>query len=457
MLKPDVVAEGANVFTAWLFDTNGDGLNDLADLAIVGGTSFSAPTTAGGVALLTKFAHVNGFSLSGQPIKGALLYSARPLIDMNWHQQGYGFIDLEAARDYWLANPSVIAGKLNKQKRKFQGNKFAWYDFGSIAYGIGSHEPLNPGQQNDFLLPMETSSADQPYVQYIYLAGTNKQRIKPFPGVVQEAFDPDPDDGVPPFAALRQNTEIYYSDGINTGFSDGDYIFSTLNMVDTAVYSTPNNPLGILLWYPTDPFGAPVTGPPSGYAQVNSHQQMGSNGFADFDRLTFLGDVTNEPTGATETFFFYVQDRRSDFGLTTGTPSMTGTISQDQVQEFDVALPAPFDFYQFHNSFNDGWNNYKFAPKWTFEPPYKQKRKVADLDFLVESPSGVLINESLSPLGIGFQGASLNDVEMVHALLGPFEAGNYHVTVLGFDVKGVPKNHENWALRIWDGFVPIIP
>lgn len=469
-LKPDVVAEGANVMTAWLFDTDGDGLNDTADVAIVGGTSFSSPTTAGGVALLTKFAENNGLSLSGQPIKAALMRTARPLKGMQYHQQGMGFVDFQAAADFWKSNPHIIAGKLNKQKGKFYGQPYNFIDFGSISYAFGTTALLDPGEQSDFILPMETTATDAPYYTYLRITGNNKQRTQPFPAVVRSDFDPDPTDGVPANAALIQNTEVYYADGINTGFNDGDYIFNSLNQVDTSVFLAPNQPQGALGWftelfpsltedvdhgYIPDAFNAPITGAPSAYALTNSHQQMGSNGYADFDRLTFLGDVTNEPINPVSASIFWVSVKRSAVPTSLGTPSMTGTIAENQVTEFSLNLPAPISFYSFVNSFNWGWNNYKFAPPWSGETPYKTKRKVADIDVLVESPSGVLLNTAGLPGA--FQGASLNDVETIHNITGPSEAGVYKFTVIGFSIKGVPTNHAKWETRVWDNLTPIIP
>lgn len=472
--KPDVIAEGNAVMAALLIDTNGDGISDAQTIGFTAGTSFSSPTVAGGIALLTAVAHNNGINLKGQPLKAALLMSARHLTGFEEQEEGKGFMDVKAASDWLKANPTARAGALNNRKLKFKGTPFQFIDFGTYAVATGITSNQLPGEQDDFLIPYETSSADQPYVTYFYAMSTNPQRLKPFPASVRSQFDPDPTDGLPPFAALQQNTEVFFADPINTGFSDGDYIINSLNQVDT-FYNGGGSAAGLAGWYPDlfpglttaalgyvpDAFGGPITSAPSAYASTMPHQNMGSGGLADFNRFTFIGDVTNDPVQTVQTFFIYFIFRRSGvagpcFGgtsLCTGLPSVSGTIAQNQIKEYDVTLPPAGAFYQFQMAFENGWNNYKFGPP--VAPVAKQKRKAADVDFLVTAPDGSLLNLTGFP-GI-FQGASMNDVEMIQNLAGNNGGGRYHVTVIGFDVKGVPQNRTKWGLRIWDQFIPILP
>src|SRR5262249_14422307 len=153
-----------------------------------------------------------------------------------------------------------------------------------------------------------------------------------------------PNDGLGPVAAQFNNTEIFIADGINTGFSDGDYFISSLNQVDTYYGGGTPSTFGILLWYPElfpaltligggyvpNQFGSPITSTPSGYASTLPHQQYGNSGRPDYTRLTFMGDGTNDTASTVAAQFFWITVQRSSFGLTLGTPSFTGSINQNQ-------------------------------------------------------------------------------------------------------------------------------
>jgi subtilisin family serine protease len=481
--KPDLTAEGNDCLTAWLFDTDGDGLNDLADTAIVGGTSFSAPTTAGAVALLQSYAKLKGLPLSHQqPIKAALMAGARPLPGMDEDEVGKGFLDVKAAADYLSAHPDASAGPFNTRKLKFKGQPvgliFPPNPYINGFYGFSN--TLLPGQQDDFLIPMEQEPNNEVFYRFLYIYGLNKQRSQPFPAVVRDVFDALPGDGLGPVAALQNNTEIFWADGINTGFSDGDYVLGSLNQVDTyandgtftggSLFSLPeyfpgllqiNNPVTdpfpsfpSYVPDPTLPWLPPITNRPSDYGSTLSSQNFGSGGRPDYDRLSVIGDNTNDTVSPVEVFFLLFDYKRAFFGLTLGTPSFTSSVTQNHFKEFNITLPATPDFYSFRMNFPYGWNSYKFPADPLFQGLTGIKRMAADVDMIVTAPDGSLLNESGFP-GL-FQGASLNDVEMIHGLANS-PPGKYTIDVIGFAVKGVPGNTVPFEIRVWDGLVPIIP
>jgi hypothetical protein len=188
----------------------------------------------------------------------------------------------------------------------------------------------------------------------------------------------------------------------------------------------------------------------------------------------------------------YVFKRSSWGGLSFGSPNISGTIKQGQVKTFTMNLPAdPQGFqrmsgYSFLLQFPYGWNAFEYPPfnvckgKWKFFCPKleeyydfpwnyeirtdKLTRKTADLDILVENPDGQLLNivgaeilEEETGLKI-FQGASLNDLEAIHELSGYSTKGEYKITVVGFDVAGVPNNTVPFEVIIWrDNTHPLIP
>lgn len=472
--KPDLTAEGTNCLTAWLFDVNGDFLNDVADVAIVGGTSFSAPTTAGGVALLQAWAKAKGLpsTTNKQPIKAALMAGARPLPGMDEDEVGKGFLDLKGAADYLAAHPDASAGPYNTRKLKFKGKPF-YYAIASPSYSYmyGFTDYLKAGEQDDFLIPTETAANDESFYRFFIIYGINPTRSEPFPGVVRDIFDPIEGDGIPARAALFNNTEIFYADGINTGFGDGDYILSSLNMVDTYLYGGPLN-LGFVLIYPELfpnltlgaygflpdpdmlPSYVPITNFPSGYASGNPTQQFGSGGRPDYDRLSFIGDNFNDNVSEVRAFVTIFDVKRSAFGLTAGTPSFSSTIQQNVLNEHNITLPAPVILgYFFRLSFPYGWNNYKFPSDPFGVGLTGIKRKTADLDMYITRPDGSLLN--LTGFEGLFQGASLNDVEGILDLNG--FGGKFKIEVFGFDVKGLPNNTVPYDIRIWDFYLPIIP
>lgn len=475
--KPDLTAEGSHCLTGYLFDTDGDGLNDTADAAIVAGTSFSAPTTAGAVALLQAYANAKGLPLSHQqPIKAALLAGARPMPGMDEDEVGKGFLDVKGAADYLTLHPDASAGSYNTRKLKFKGMPL-FPVAGGPCYTVfyAFTDLLKPGEQDDFLIPTELhANTDENYYRIFYIYGFNPSRVKPFPGVVRDIFDPDLTDGVPPRAALNNNTEIFYADGINTGFSDGDYIVSSLNMVDTYVYAGPLS-VGLLATYPelfpsltlgfagfiADPVtGALATSGPSGYAQFLPSQQFGTGGRPDYDRLSFIGDNTNDGVSPVANFTVIVDVNRSGvFPFGAGQPSFSGSIKQNEVKTFNINLPAPSVLpgifgYFFRTSFTDGWNAYKYPADPLGVGLTGIKRKTADIGMYVTAPDGSLLNLSGFP-GI-FQGDGINDVEGILDL-DLFKAGKYTIELVGWDVKGVPNNTVPFEVRIWDFLIPIVP
>lgn len=478
--KPDLTAEGAHNMTGWLFDTNGDGLNDTAGAAIVGGTSFSAPTTAGAVALLDAYAAAKGLPLGHQqPIKAALMSAARSMPGMDEKQVGRGFLDVKAAADYLTAHPDASAGPFNSRKLKFRGDFLIPVAGGpsyTVFYAITNY--LLPGQQDDFLIPTELhANTDENYYRLMFIYGLNPTRVKPFPGVVRDNFDPNAAfNGIAPRAALNNNTEIFYADGINTGFSDGDYIVSSLNMVDTYVYAGPLD-TGLLELYPelfpslsykyagfsADPItGALDTGFPSGYAQFNPTQQYGTGGRPDYDRLSFIGDNTNDGVSPVANFVILIDVNRlgaiPPLGFGAGQPSFSGNIKQNELKTFTINLPTPSAFpgvfgYFFRTSTSDGWNAYKFPADPLGVGLTGIKRKTADIDMYVTAPDGSLLNENLP---LTFQGASLNDVEGILDFTN-FGSGKYTIQLFGADIKGLPNNSAPFEVRIWDYIVPILP
>ena len=99
-VKPEIVATGLFVFSGTLADVTGDGLPDVPSFGFASGTSFSTPTVAGAVALLSAYAKSHGRFDRPEFLANALVHGAAPVAPfdrVSMREQGAGFLRLPEA------------------------------------------------------------------------------------------------------------------------------------------------------------------------------------------------------------------------------------------------------------------------------------------------------------------------------------------------------------------------
>ncbi len=106
-IKPDVMADGANLFSTVIVggfrDTDGDGIDDFAasrPFGLMPGTSMATPVVTGTVALLNERAGQVGVSLRPSSFKAMLIHTAADMAGAGPdYSTGWGRIDAQAAAD----------------------------------------------------------------------------------------------------------------------------------------------------------------------------------------------------------------------------------------------------------------------------------------------------------------------------------------------------------------------
>jgi subtilisin family serine protease len=291
-LDPDVVANGV---ATWAEGTcNGQSSCTTAGNWFVSGTSFSAPTVAGGAALLRQaFAQATPNDVRDAIIKGAnphLLGDRSGRID-----QGHGFLDLAAAADRleacrrgewrherFLARPTPFVEK-NIERVGFEPVRFHGDTFSTRVHG------LVPGQVAQFFVESD------PFTEKISVDLTNITRQLP----------PD------------QQNQLF-----------GDDVY--FKIVDA--------PTSFQDRYQED------------FAGVDSHYQL-DNPQTGLVRVSLQGDWTNAGRVSAD---LRIQRTRKRAGW----PSATGALRQGDFLPFEVVVPAGAKQAVFETQWVRNWSMY---------------------------------------------------------------------------------------------------